>query len=135
MDQTLVIHFDGSCSINPGGVARYGYEITSESNELVVNGCENVCVGKDATSNLAEWAGLTAALRYLKSKKWSGKLMIYGDSQLVINQLNDKWKCNKPHLRIYLEECLQLLVGMDWTAEWVPRNKNATADSLSRRKR
>lgn len=120
MDDHLTIHFDGSClPKNPGGTAKYGFEIRDSKNNIVHTGNAVVCSGPSATNNVAEWAGLTAALRYLKSIEWGspkggfdnrrGSLSIRGDSKLVICQLNNEWKCNKPHLQSYLTECQSLL--------------------------
>ena len=134
MDANLTIHFDGSCQPkNPGGIAAYGFEITDSSGKTVHSDSAEVCRGPQATNNIAEWAGLTAAIRYLKNVGWKGNLTILGDSKLVINQLNGKWRCKKEHLQPYLEESTSLLKGMNWTAEWVPRSKNQNADLLSRR--
>ena len=132
MDDHLTIHFDGSCTKNPGGIARYGFEIRDSKNNIVHTNSAIICSGSGASNNTAEYGGLTAALRYLKSQDWMGTLSIYGDSKLVISQLNGAWKCNKPHLRNYLIECQTLLKGWNWTAEWVPRGQNENADLLSR---
>ena len=133
MDDHLTIHFDGSCAPkNPGGTARYGYEIRDSKNNVVHTDSGIICSGPTASNNTAEYGSLTAALRHLKSEGWKGTLSIYGDSKLVISQLNGSWKCNKPHLQTYLHECKSLLDEWHWAAEWVPRAENQEADLLSR---
>ena len=133
IDQNLIIHFDGSCAPkNPGGIASYGFQISDSQNNIVYSETSEVCRGPAATCNLAEWAGLTSAIRYLHKLGWKGTLTILGDSQLVINQLNGNWKCKKESLQQYLTEAQVLLKDMCWTAEWIPRFKNQKADSLSR---
>jgi ribonuclease HI len=133
MDNHLIIFFDGSClPKNPGGTAKYGFEIRNSKNEVVHTESAVICSGIGASNNLAEWHALTAALRYLKSVNWSGELTIHGDSKLVICQLNDEWKCKAEHLRPYLKECQDIIKGWIWTAEWVPRSQNQNADLLSR---
>lgn len=129
----LIVHFDGSCTgKNPGGVAHYGWHIDTPNGVRVAEDSQEVCRGPSATNNVAEWAGLKAAILFLKEQGWSGVLKIQGDSALVINQLNGDWKCKMAHLQVYLEDCRDLLIGQDWEATWIPRESNKSADGLSR---
>ncbi len=68
----------------------------------------------------------------MKSRGWNGSLLIRGDSQLIIYQLTGKYQCKKEALRICLEECHELLTGLDWRAEWIRRDENEEADRLSK---
>jgi len=118
---------------NPGGIARYGWRIvTKDGDELQAENGE-VCRGHGATNNIAEWAALTHGLRYLKQNKWIGSLEIYGDSQLVIKQLNGEYKVKKKELAVYHQECVDLLQKLNWSANWIPREKNQECDNLSKK--
>jgi ribonuclease HI len=130
----IIIHFDGSClPKNPGGTARYGYHIRNSSDELIHEDTGIAAQGPEATNNVAEWAALQNALGYVSRCRLEGTIQIYGDSALVINQLNGKWKCKKEHLQPYLEYCQRVLANRIWSADWIPREENEHADTLSRR--
>lgn len=129
----FILYFDGSCQPkNPGGVARYGWHIESGDGVRVAQDAREVCRGAEATNNVAEWAGLRAGLRYLRDQNLRKRLIIRGDSQLVINQLNGMWKCKKAHLKVYLDDCQDILLEWEWKAEWISRSENQIADSLSK---
>lgn len=147
----ITIWFDGACEPrNPGGVASCGWLIEIDGQEIT-SGCKVVAQGPTATNNLAEWSALGLALRWLLDNQDEipqlpeeiavdkglrvASLTIHGDSQLVINQLNRSWACNKEHLRRLRDRCLELLeqIDLDWHAEWIPREQNERADALSRK--
>ncbi len=82
--------FDGACGpVNPGGTATYGIMIKDQDGTILV--WEHGLVGKGSTmsNNVAEYAGVLHILKYLSSRP-PGRVTIYGDSNLVINHLNDK---------------------------------------------
>jgi ribonuclease HI len=60
-------------------------------------------------------------------------VQIFGDSQLIINQVLGKFKCKKPRLIQYRDE-IQALLKKFYTYELaqVPRNQNKQADKLTR---
>jgi ribonuclease HI len=130
------LYFDGACGpVNPGGVATFGWRLVAPDGRLLACDWGEVCRGPAATNNVAEWHALLQALRFLAECGWRGKLQIYGDSRLVLNQLNGRWKCHKEELRRCRDACLALLAGVRWRASWVPREENAEADALARTRR
>lgn len=81
-----LIHFDGSISKNPGGLAVGGcVAFLSDGNELT-----NYLTKDNSTNNEAEYLGLIAALE-LGLQYNLKKLYIKGDSQLVVKQVNHKF--------------------------------------------
>ena len=131
----LKLFFDGSClPKNPGGVAAYGWRILDKDNQEIATDNQEVCRGPEATNNLAEWAGVTNGLRFLKKNHWNGKLEIYGDSELVIKQLNGVYRVKKDTLIPYFKESIELLSLWSWKASWIPREQNEHCDMLSKRK-
>jgi ribonuclease HI len=130
---SLTLYFDGACEpVNPGGTAAYAWHLNDVDGTQVASDHGIVCSGEGATNNLAEWNGLLRGVRHLKTLSWNGSLLIRGDSQLIIYQLTGKYQCKKEALRACLHECLELLTGLDWRAEWIRREENEEADRLSK---
>lgn len=127
----LNLYFDGSCTKNPGGIAGFGWALLKDDDSEFLAQFGEVCRGEDATNNVAEWSALLYGLRYLKSVQYKGYLKIYGDSQLVINQINGKYKVNQKLQKFYVE-CKDLLNELDWNATWIERDKNKRCDELSK---
>lgn len=141
----LELYFDGLCEPrNPGGVACWGYVLREndsdpqcvlESHWRTVAGAHGVArEGPEATNNVAEWVALGKGLRYiLDNYHGCPHLTIYGDSQLVIRQLNQEWRCNKPHLQQYLTRCHEILSGLtlNWRALPIPKEDNQEARAES----
>lgn len=130
----LAIYFDGSAEpSNPGGWATYGWIIYAGETEIQCGKGVAAPKGhKNATNNYAEWCALGFALRWLHDQGWKGRLEIYGDSNLVVNQLTEEWKCNAPHLKLLRKRCWELLEGIDYSTTWIPRERNARCDELAR---
>lgn len=134
---SLVMFFDGSCWPNPGGPAYYGWHVDS----IAADG--EVCplarnrgdvTDRPTTNNVAEWRSLAAGLHWLTTILIPiEELVIHGDSQLVIQQINGKWRCKNQQLAAIRDECHLLLksIGCKWSAVWVPRAQNELADSLA----
>lgn len=139
--ESLTLHFDGACEPrNPGGVATGGWLIEDEVGEVLHEGSAVFCEGFGATNNIAEYHSLGHGLRWLSDQvelTFPRRVVIRGDSQLVINQIIGAWRCNKPHLEKLRDRCRQLINaiedrGAEVTLEWVPREDNELADMLSR---
>jgi hypothetical protein len=60
------------------------------------------------TDHQAEYEALLRGLQYLKEAK-AISVEIYGDSELVIKQLNGQYECRSDILRSYYEECKEIL--------------------------
>jgi len=87
------------------------------------------------TNNEAEYMALLAVLKqavYLGIKE----ITIRGDSLLVVNQVNRKWKCETPHLKPLLKQAWEYLAYIPrYKLKWIPRTQNTYADALSKRGR
>ncbi len=141
----ITLRFDGSCRGNgtPTAVGGYGFTIAFSGHPSPViadSGAVPAREGEPITNNVAEWAGLEAGLRcLLENGLAADRLMIVGDSMLVIKQLRGGWRCKKRHLALARDRCRKLLAKLlnlnrftSWKAKWVPRNQNQEADALSR---
>ncbi len=129
---SLSIYFDGSAAPkNPGGIAIFAFKIVQDGVEVHRHAGE-VCRGPEATNNIAEWAGCTAGIEYIRKNYPRSSIKIFGDSQLVINQLTGVYACRKPSLQVYKSKCEELLEGVQWEATWVGREMNTDTDQMAR---
>ena len=128
----ITVYFDGLCyPRNPCGVAAYGYLIYRDD-QIIHKGFGAVGEGKGMTNNVAEYEGLKAAVRWLEDNKINERIIIKGDSQLVIKQMKGEWQVNSATSKKYVPEIKRLLQGMDVSFVWTPREENEEADKLSR---
>lgn len=135
LSNELIVYFDGATEpANPGGVSTYGWIIIDNNQEVERHYGVSAEGGRRSTNNFSEYCALGFALRWLADKKWTGRLTIRGDSQVVIYQLSGRYDCNREHLRRLRDRCRELLkaIGNNYVLEWIPRNKNQRCDSLSR---
>jgi len=87
--------FDGACEpVNPGGTATFGAVIKDKEGTVLSKAHGLVGKGSGMSNNVAEYAGVFHILKYLVSRP-PGRVTIHGDSNLVINQLNGKWRVRK----------------------------------------
>lgn len=133
---TWTLNFDGSCEpTNPGGRMTAAWILVTDQGER--SGCETTARNPSNTNNVAEWqaleAGIKAAIEQTAMSKCD-RLLIRGDSQLVIKQLTGEWGSKKEHLTRLRDAVRKLLwdSGIPWDAEWVPREKNEKADAIGR---
>lgn len=133
MPGPIEVYFDGAITINPGGKATYGVYILEGIN-TVFNDSGVVGDGNNMSVNVAEYHALIKGLDWLiKNKYTDNHIVCYGDSQLVINQMNKTWKIKKG---IYKEKAKQAeyLVNAfkNINFNWLPREENYLADELSK---
>jgi ribonuclease HI len=130
--------FDGACEpVNPGGTASFGVIIKGENGTVLLREHGVAGKGKAMSNNVAEYAGVFHILKYLSSRP-PGRVTIHGDSALVVNQLNGKWRIKKGlYLSIAGEtkELLAHLRGLGWRINfcWIPREQNEECDALSKK--
>lgn len=129
----LLLHFDGSFNIwNKSGKFGWVIDEVSTRNTFLSQGRGPV-KANPITNNVCEWLALCKGLIWIKDNiETEFRLQIRGDSLLLINQLNKRWRCKKPHLKLYLVEAWSLLQGHSWQATWIPRLENIRADALTR---
>ena len=65
-----------------------------------------------ATNNDSKYEALIAGLKLAK-ELWVTKLDIFCDSNLVVNQVNEKFQAKSPRLISYLEKVRTLMYGFD----------------------
>jgi ribonuclease HI len=122
------LFFDGCSKGNPGR-AGAGAVIYNESGTEIFS--ESVFAGYSTTNNEAEYTGLILGLN-AALKQGMTELQVCGDSQLVIRQMQGKYKVNSPKLAP-LHQCAVALASKFAKIEYehVYRDKNQRADALS----
>ncbi|KAL5577628.1 hypothetical protein UlMin_019327 [Ulmus minor] len=85
-----------------------------------------------ATNNQAEYEALLVGLRLAKEVS-ARHLLIYSDSQVIVNQVNSEYQAKGEKMASYLEKAKELLGQFDTvTITQIPRNENTNADALAR---
>ncbi|MGB7544875.1 MAG: ribonuclease HI [Methanothrix sp.] len=129
----ITIYFDGLCyPRNPGGIAAYGYAVYRDG-KPIWRGFGAVGEGRGMTNNVAEYEALMAAARWLVDEGIEEKIIIKGDSELVIKQMRGEYRVTSATSKKYVPEIKRLLQGRDVSFSWVPREENEEADQLSRK--
>lgn len=126
-DPVYLLNFDGGAQPNPG---RGGSAAAiSDSSGTVLYECGEY--HPHATNNAAEYGGLIIGLR-LALKKGIVRLLIQGDSNLVISQICGRWSVNNPKMKGLYNEARGLILQFQYVAcKHVYRSSNAHADALS----
>jgi len=118
--------FDGASRGNPGN-AGAGAAIYDEDGNLL---WELARFLGEKTNNEAEYTALILLLEEIEARNLKD-VSITGDSKLVVNQVNRRWKVNKPHLKELFDRAVAIIGRTGASVSWVPRGRNADADALS----
>src|SRR5205814_7292366 len=94
MDELITIEFDGGSRGNPGP-AGIGVVLRAEDGTPLVT--LGRFIGK-ATNNVAEYRALIAALEKAK-ELGARRIIVRGDSELIIRQMNGEYRVKNPDLR------------------------------------
>lgn len=123
-----VAHFDGSAKPNPGKM-KIGGRITTPKQNIVHDFSIDLA---DGTNNEAEYLSLIhIAEKLVDLGATSAK--IFGDSQLVVNQVNGLWRTKDPRMKIFQSRAVNLLNKIPhWELTHVYREQNMEADALTR---
>jgi ribonuclease HI len=119
------LFFDGSSCGKGGGVGILLISPRGEMFEFAIP------IQPTVTNNQAEYEALLRGLQYLKEAK-AISVEIYGDSELVIKQLNGQYECKSDILRNYYEECKEILKSFQLVIlQHIPREHNEEANRLA----
>lgn len=123
------LFFDGAARDNPG-LAGAGAVILSPEGNVVAK------VGKflgENTNNFAEYMALILGLKRAKAMGIK-ELEVFGDSELVVKQVNGDYQVKAENLKPLHAEARLLLRGFaDATIQHVRREENGAADEMSNR--
>ena len=122
-----VLYFDGASKGNPGSSGA-GAVLYSGEKEI---GIMSYFVGKHETNNVAEYNGLIIGLE-LAIKEGVKKLLVRGDSKLIICQMKGEWKVKAKNLLPFYKTCKKFEKEFDEVIyEHVYRKDNKRADELA----
>jgi ribonuclease HI len=123
--KTAMIHFDGSSKPNPG-MMRIGAVIECCGEKKRIS--KTVGLG---TNNIAEYLALIEALKIAR-KMGAKAVEVYGDSTIVVEQVNGRWRTKSEKLKELKREVLELLGKFKrWKVEWIPEKENEEAHRLA----
>ena len=121
------LFFDGASRGNPGP-ASFGGVIYNEKGEELDT--FNSYIGM-ATNNVAEYCGLLGGLNRCRDLNIK-HLRVFGDSNLVIQQIQGKWKVKHPKLKGLYQQIRKIMPFFTTiTFAHVYRDKNKRADELA----
>jgi ribonuclease HI len=122
----VTVNVDGGARGNPGPAA-IGVVLRDGSGTVLGEVGEKI--GK-ATNNVAEYKALLRGIE-LAAEHGATDLELIGDSELVVRQVEGKYKVKNAGMKELHEEAKRALRGFDsWSIRHVGRADNADADRL-----
>jgi ribonuclease HI len=120
-------HCDGGARGNPGP-AGYGALIQDEAGLVLAELSEFLGL---RTNNYAEYSGLLGCLQWALDNGYKN-LRVVSDSELMVKQIQGKYKVNSPDLRPLWEEARRRIAQLDgFQISHALRHKNKDADRLA----
>lgn len=120
-------HCDGGARGNPGP-AGYGALIQSDDGQILAELSEFLGF---RTNNFAEYSGLLGCLQWALDHGYK-QLRVVSDSELMVKQIQGKYKVNSPDLKPLWEEATRRIARLDgFQISHALRHKNKDADRLA----
>jgi len=126
--KNIVMYTDGGSRGNPGPAAVGVYIETLDKKF-------GECIGIK-TNNEAEYMALIFGLKKIKQllgniKARESEIVCYLDSELVVKQLNHKYKLKEKHIQEFFIEIWNLMLDFSKVGfVHIPREKNKIADAM-----
>src|SRR5688500_3069851 len=126
-----IMYFDGAAFPNAKDVGgERGIGVVIEKDGAVVKEVSEKLPGL-GSSNSAEYNALIRGLEEAQ-KLGADEIMVRGDSQLVIRQLEGKFRVTSEKIRPLYERVAKLAAQFQrFDVQWIPREQNKHADKLS----
>ena len=125
--QWINAHCDGGARGNPGP-AGYGAVIQDDQGTVLAELSEFLGM---RTNNFAEYSGLLACLQYALDHHHP-RLRVVSDSELMVKQIQGKYKVNSPDLRPLWQEAKNRIAKLEaFEISHALRHKNKDADRLA----
>jgi ribonuclease HI len=122
----LTVNVDGGARGNPGPAA-IGVVVRDGEGKVLEERGERI---GHATNNVAEYRALLAGIELAAAHRAS-ELELIGDSELVVRQVEGRYKVKDATMRELHTEVKRLLADFDsWSIRHVRRAENADADRL-----
>ena len=128
-EKTYVLRFDGGSRGNPG-IAGSGM-VLYDADEGTEVWAGFYFMGENYTNNEAEYTGILEGLRCAHAMG-ARSIVVQGDSQLIIRQLEGRYRVKSEKLRPYYQQVVKLLRQFDSLCVChIERAENARADELA----
>lgn len=122
----VTVNVDGGARGNPGPAA-IGVVLRDESGALLDEVGESI---GEATNNVAEYKALLRGIE-LAGEHGADELRLIGDSELVVRQVEGRYKVKNAGIKPLHAEVKRALSSFDsWSIAHVRRAENADADRL-----
>jgi len=117
--------FDGACSKEGASAGVFFVSPSQETASLSYK------MEFDATNNMEEYEALVLGMRAAKEMGIK-EIAIFGDAELIIQQVRNAYRANNPQLRNYKNEVWDLIDNffVAFNISFIPREENASANSL-----
>jgi len=122
----VIAYTDGASRGNPGPAAAGFVLIDTDRRQLQA---KSFFLGR-TTNNVAEY---TAIIKALETAKEIGakELTVFSDSELLVQQINGKYKVKSEQIRPLFKQAIELLSEFEnYKVRFIPREKNKEADKL-----
>ena len=134
-DESYLLQFDGAAVPNPGRASGGAVLFSPRRGEIFEpDAVKYIEVGEyipHATNNVAEYTGLIIGLE-LALEEGVRRIIVEGDSMLVVQQVQGKWKVSAEPLKPYCARAKELLGKFESVVvRHIRREKNAHADALT----
>jgi ribonuclease HI len=127
--EELLIYSDGGARGNPGPAAIGAVVMDPATDPPMRLATVSERIGV-ATNNVAEYQALVAGLEAARAFP-ARRVRVRADSELLIRQLDGRYRVKQAHLRPLYERACELLARYEQvTLEHVRREENADADAL-----
>ena len=121
------LYTDGACRGNPGQGGA-GAVLVDDKGEVVATVRRSL---GHCTNNIAEYRALIFGLEEALRKRY-GRLNIFLDSELLVNQINGSYKVKNQTLKELMVEVRRLLSYFDsYSVRHIDRGQNHIADKLA----
>jgi len=126
------IYTDGGSRGNPG-ISGYGLVVYDSQDNIIHQ--QSQFLGTK-TNNEAEYAAFLGALEWLRDNHQLHqitKVNFFADSQLMVRQLQGKYKVKSPNLKPLFQQSQQLLkeINLEYQFKDIRRHLNTLADELA----
>ncbi len=127
LEPFVFAHCDGGSRGNPGP-SGYGAVVTDSKGETLAELSEYLGI---RTNNYAEYSGLLAVLAWAL-ENGHPRLKVVSDSELMVKQIQGKYKVNSPDLKPLWAEARARIARLDaFEISHALRHKNKEADALA----
>jgi len=135
-----ICFWDGATEpMNPGGACGIGSIIFDGNGKREFEYSHYIPMNKRNSNNVAEYLGFIRLLEwFIENKIFAKSISLFGDSNLVVQQMNGRWKMRGGLYKSFALKAKELLKEVKKNnnhivISWIGRDYNSLADELSKR--